>query len=480
MSVTLPRLGWLVAGVLLLVSACTNGKLVDRRSDRYDRQDLVAALQDPEAGAGLVLGVFPLAPNAVVDGDTIKVAGLDASLRLLAIDTEETWKSSKDFKLYERLGFEKYLEAKTAKSSGPYKGATPLGMDAKVFADDFFRSVTHVRLERDHPKEIRGLFGRFLTYVFVERDGEWINYNVECVRAGMSPYFAKYGYSRRFHDEFVQAQEEARENQRGIWDPNREHYRDYDVRLDWWNGRGAFLEAFEEQAAGRDDHIVLTHWDSLDRLADAEGKEVWLLGAVGGIRPAKGNAPTRVLLSRRMFSNFALVFFDDRVFERSNIGDAAGEFVVVRGTVTSYRFKGKRGKPGSKQLQIVVRNPEQVVAWSASLRNAGRALDGRHIPRVGDDLPSSHGAVPELDDASDTQPPAALPSDELPDDASEPPSPIESPLPEPPASDPTLDPGSPDPESPEPGSTDTIPPPPPPPPGRAHARLFPAHATSRG
>ena len=40
--------------------------------------------------------------------------------------------------------------------------------------------------------------------------GEWVNYNLECVKAGYTPYFVKYGRARRFHKEFVEAQDQAR------------------------------------------------------------------------------------------------------------------------------------------------------------------------------------------------------------------------------------------------------------------------------
>lgn len=358
-----------IAG-LVVAAACVNGKLVDRQPDRYDREALAEALEGLDSEAGLVLGVYPLASGAVVDGDTIQVEGLDASLRLLGLDTEETFKSDEDLRLYEGLGFARYLENERGDSTRPVKAATPVGMQAKHFAADFFRGVTRVRLERDHPKEVRGRYGRHLAYVFVEREGVWLNYNLECVRAGMSPYFTKYGYSRRFHDAFVQAQQEARAQGRGIWDPQLEHYPDYEERLRWWNARADFIAAFEKDASAHEDRIVLTHWDSLKRLAEAEGDEVWVLATVSEIRTAEENAPTRVFLGRRMFADFPLVFFDDRVFDRSGIQDAAGEFVVVRGTVSTHTFKGKgrRRRTPSKQLQIVVRRPEQIVAANASSR----------------------------------------------------------------------------------------------------------------
>jgi len=314
----------------------------------FDRQ----TLDDPEAG--LVLGVFPLSKNAIVDGDTVKVDGLDASLRLLAIDTEETFKGDKAWRAYE-VGWEAYLVNEQAKTSRPIKVATPLGMDAKYWAQDFFKGVNKVRLERDHPKEIRGRFNRFLTYVFVERDGEWINYNVECVRAGMSPYFTKYGYSRRFHEEFVAAQDEARAAKRGIWADDAMAYRDYDLRLIWWYGRGDFIAEFEADAALDPSLISLTNWDSLDRLEDRLGDEVEVLATIGDIRQG-ARGPKRVLLSRRLGSDFPLIFWEEEVFEQSGIQRYRGEFVRVRGVVTSYTDS----RSGRRQLQIEVRDPAQI------------------------------------------------------------------------------------------------------------------------
>ena len=58
--------------------------------------------------------------------------------------------------------------------------------------------------------------GRYLAYVMVKKDGNWVNYNIECVRHGFSPYFVKYGRSRRFHREFLEAQKLARDAKLGI------------------------------------------------------------------------------------------------------------------------------------------------------------------------------------------------------------------------------------------------------------------------
>jgi len=324
-------------------------------TERYSREALTEALASDAEQTGVLLGEFPLKNDAVIDGDTVKVGGLDGSLRLLGIDTEETFKTDADWRKYE-MGWERYLDNEAAKTNRPVKIATPVGMDAKHYAKHFFEGLTRVRLERDHPKEIRGHYNRFLAYILIERDGELVNYNVESVRAGMSPYFTKYGYSRRFHDAFVKAEKEARAKGVGIWEQGTEHYKDYDVRLPWWFGRAAFIEAFEREGADRDDYVALTHWDAIRRLETMVGKDVNLLATVGSIYKSDRGGPTRVMLSRRMFADFPLVIFDAQVLEESQLEKYKGEYVRIRGMVTTYENK----KTGTKTLQITLRNADQV------------------------------------------------------------------------------------------------------------------------
>ncbi|MEM9457141.1 MAG: thermonuclease family protein [Myxococcota bacterium] len=430
------RLGPLALALGLLAAACA-----PRSQGRYDREQLRTRLTAADTSPGLVVGEFLLASPAVVDGDTIKVVGIDGTLRLLAIDTEETFKSDKDRRAYDQ-GFEAYLANKQAGHDRPIKAATPLGMDAKHWAEEFLDGVRTVRLERDHPKELRGRYGRLLTYVMVERDGRWLNYNVECVRAGMSPYFTKYGYSRRFHDQFVQAQQEARAAGRGIWDPAKEHYDDYDRRLTWWNARAEVIADFEQQAQTQDHFIALTNWDAMERLEALEGEEVVLLATVGEIRPRQGNRPARVLLSRRMFSDLPLIFFEDDVLTRSDIEEARGEYVQVRGTVSRYVFRQKRKRsrkdePPRSQLQVRIRKPEQISF--VDTRPAHRAPNAEPVAATEPETPPADDrpAPAHEDPAPPTEPPAPGP---VPDDTPEPASLPAPPAPAPPAS-PDSDPG---------------------------------------
>ena len=300
---------------------------------------------------GLVIGEYRLAPHAVIDGDTIRVENVEESIRLLSIDTEEKVRSKRDRAAVE-VDFEKYLKTKRGNALRPKKAGTPMGNRATEFAEAFFEGIETVRLERDDPKALRGRYGRLLAYAFVKKNGKWASYNVEAVRAGMSPYFTKYGYSHRFHNQFARAEGEARRAQRGIWDPEAKGYGDYAERKDWWDARAAFIQAFEHETAGRDDYIVLTHWDANARLEEKLGEEVTVLGTVDKVQHFKGLV--RVLLGGEQGNDFPIIFRDKAVFLRSALGRYEYEPVRVRGPIERY----KRGS--YETLQIVVGDPEQV------------------------------------------------------------------------------------------------------------------------
>ncbi len=335
----------IVLALALLISCGPQG------GARYSRKAAQSSLGKLEA-PGLIIGEFEI--TKITDGDTVRVDGLDSSLRLLGMDTEETFKSEKDRRLFEN-GWEQYLAAKRGDSKHPVKAATPMGDEAKDWAKHFFEGASHVRLERDDPKEIRDRYGRYLAYVFALKKGKWVNYNVEAVRAGMSPYFSKYGYSRRFHQDFVDAERDAKAAGVGIWDPTKMHYPDYEERKPWWTARAEFIAEYHRQAEGRDDYFTLDAFDSMQRIEQAVGKEIVVLGLVGEVRLGD-RGPTKVMLSRKMFGDFPIVFFDKDVFASTGISKWRGEFVMIRGVVTVYENKYNK----RKQFQIVVDRPGQV------------------------------------------------------------------------------------------------------------------------
>jgi endonuclease YncB( thermonuclease family) len=322
------------------------------RTDRYTRKAAQKSLLKLET-PGLVIGEFKV--TKITDGDTIRVDGLDSSLRLLGMDTEETFKSEGDRRMFDQ-GWPSYVVAKRAGKPRPQKYPTPLGEDAKHFAEHFFEGADKVRLERDHPAEIRDAYQRYLAYVFVQnKAGAWVNYNVEAVRAGMAPYFPKYGNSRRFHDDFIKAQEEARAAKRGIWAPNVMAYPDYDERLEWWTARGSFVHGFRTEGEGKPNYIDISHWDATKRLEQLVGKEVNLLGLVADVRIGE-RGPTRVDLSRQQFGGFPLMFFDRDVLTQSGIATWKGEYVWITGVPTIYENRHTH----RKQVQIVIDRASQI------------------------------------------------------------------------------------------------------------------------
>ncbi len=337
--------------LLLIASFAAPAACAPVGGKRYSRKLAQKSLQKLEA-PGVVVGEFRL--TKVVDGDTIKVDGLDSSLRLIGDDTEETFKNEADRRGAE-AGLEQYMKDKRGNSPRPVKMATPMGEQAKLWAKHWFEGVDTVRIERDHPAEIRDRYNRYLAYVLANKNGTWMNYNVECVRAGMSPYFPKYGNSRRFHTEFVAAQAEAKAAKRGIWAPGAPGYPDYAEREAWWVARGNFVEAFRKEAEGKANYIDITHWDALDQLEANIGKEVHLLGTIGDVRIGE-KGPTRVTLSRRLFSDFPLIFFDRDVLGTSGVSEWKGEFIVATGIPTMYENKHTH----KQQLQIQIDRKSQI------------------------------------------------------------------------------------------------------------------------
>jgi endonuclease YncB( thermonuclease family) len=336
----------LALALATMIAACSGTS-----SSRYSRKQAQESLKKLET-PGTVIGEFTL--TRVVDGDTVRVDGLDSALRLVALDCEETFKSEADRRAVE-ADWEAYLKNKRGTSKRPAKAATPMGEQAKIFGKKFFEDSKRVKLERDDPRELRDRFNRYLAYVLVEKGGKWVNYNVEVVRAGMSPYFTKYGYSRRFHDDFVAAEKEARAAKRGIWAPDALSYKDYDERKLWWDARAEFIKAWDAQADGKPNWFIVTQWDLMRRLEQQIGREVTLLGTIGEI-VLGDRGPTRVTLSRRMFSDLPLIFWDKDVFASTGVIGWRGEFIAVTGIVTEYTNK----KTKRRQLQIVVDRPDQI------------------------------------------------------------------------------------------------------------------------
>lgn len=173
----------------------------------------------------------------VVDGDTIKVEINDAveSLRLISLDTEESWPGGS--KPVTNAG---KLASKWAKD---YFGVDDEGFptsEVKVDVEFDTNDPVNLCLEKH-----RGNYGRLICYVY--KGGE--NYNLTAVEHGWSPYFVKYGRSRLYQEEFLAAEAQAQSENLAIWDPETNaggNKRNYEQLIPWWYLRDSLAEGYRK------------------------------------------------------------------------------------------------------------------------------------------------------------------------------------------------------------------------------------------
>jgi len=235
---------------------------------------------------------------------------------------------------------------------------TPMGWAAKEFAEKWFPVGSTVRIEYDSAARKTGYYGRVLGYVFARVNGKWVNYNVECVRAGMSPYFDKYGRSERIEAAFIAAEREARIHNRGIWSPYAMAYPNYDERLAYWSRRAKTISGFEKKHGAEANAVSVMDEDDWRRLPGLVGKEALLFSTVNG-RNLKVDPPV-LELHHKEFSRVAVTFSDRAVFEAvaGFLQDFEKDFVYFRGAV------GRGAKLGGRtyHYRLRISDREQVFA----------------------------------------------------------------------------------------------------------------------
>ncbi|MCP3944981.1 MAG: nuclease, partial [Desulfobacteraceae bacterium] len=123
----------------------------------------------------------------VVDGDTIDVLYMGAKerVRLLNVDTPESVHPDKSKNTF-------------------------MGQKASAYTK---KRLDNKSVDLEFESKLRGRYGRLLAYVIV--DG--VNYNLELVRNGWSPYHTKYGTSKKYHTHFMSAEQNAKAQGLNIW-----------------------------------------------------------------------------------------------------------------------------------------------------------------------------------------------------------------------------------------------------------------------
>lgn len=191
----------------------------------------------------------------VIDGDTIKVRIEDEqeSIRLACLDAEES-------------------------RHGGSKPVTNAGRLASQWAKAYFETgdqgipIADVRIDLEFdtndPLQVclrkhRGNYGRLICYVY--KAGHSENLNVRMVREGWSPYFVKYGRSRLYHRELLEAEAAAQSSGLGIWNPATNaggNRREYASLLPWWCLRDTVVQDYRD--AGRQAGVLSVRLDYED------------------------------------------------------------------------------------------------------------------------------------------------------------------------------------------------------------------------
>lgn len=133
----------------------------------------------------------------VVDGDTFELENKER-VRVLGIDTPEKYESEKLEKDAERTGRDK-------------KTIQRLGKLASDHAKELIEGKK-VNLIPEPNYDDKDVYGRLLRYVYLE-DGTF--FNKKMIEDGYAYAFRKYPISKL--DAFVQAENDARINKRGLW-----------------------------------------------------------------------------------------------------------------------------------------------------------------------------------------------------------------------------------------------------------------------
>ncbi len=133
----------------------------------------------------------------VIDGDTFELENGER-VRLIGIDTPEKWESNKLTRDAER----------TQKDKNTIKA---LGLKATLYANNLLYDQL-VRLEPDSTNQNRDRYDRLLRYAYMQ---DTILFNLKIIQDGYAYAYTKYPFI--YMEEFLQAQREARENNRGLW-----------------------------------------------------------------------------------------------------------------------------------------------------------------------------------------------------------------------------------------------------------------------
>lgn len=284
----------------------------------------------------------------VVDGDTIKILleNEEESIRFVCLDTEESQQGGD--KPVTNAGI---LASKWAKQ---YFGVNEQGLpsgDIRVDLEFDTNDPVKVCLNKH-----RDNYGRLLCYVY--KAGESENSNLRIVREGWSPYFVKYGRSRLYHRQFVEAEVEAQAKGRAIWDPKTNaggNRRDYTTLIPWWYLRDNVVQDYRYLGIQAGVLSVRLDYEHLLEAGRAGHRVTVFCDLQSGINQWPGNGALIYAGSKFQKFNLWIPEKDSPVSQtilrliQTRYASSGRGYVYVSGAVSLYPPNSADGKP---QIEI--------------------------------------------------------------------------------------------------------------------------------
>ncbi|RVU42350.1 hypothetical protein EA187_17330 [Lujinxingia sediminis] len=326
----------LLAGLLCVGGGC-DAVEVARQSVETWQHSLTAKVSE-QAEALEPLGELQpaeLRKSGVVDGDTLRLVGFDKSVRVLCLDSEEALRGEE----LERAeaDWEGYQKERKGKGRFTRSYGTFVGNEATAWAREFFGGRREVFVEYASERHTRDFFGRHLAHIWVrEASGEWLNFGVEAVRAGWSPYATEYGHCEPYRGHFEQAQREAQKATRGIWRDGVRGYDDYPKRFEEWAPRARQIGLFRERLGDHPEVIELGTDTAMARLRLKVGGRVVVFGSVDRYSP-RGRPPKLYLRHRYREELMVQAPGPVRFADMTKSDFEPREFVYVEGKVEMFR-----------------------------------------------------------------------------------------------------------------------------------------------
>jgi endonuclease YncB( thermonuclease family) len=289
----------------------------------------------------------------VIDGDTIKLMldDKEESIRYVCLDTEESQRSSN--KPVTNAGI---LASKWAKA---YFGTNEQGIPSNDVRVD-------IEFDTNDPVQVclrkhRDNYGRLLCYIY--KTGAQENSNLRIVQEGWSPYFVKYGHSRLYHGQFMEAESNAQASGVAIWNPATNaggHQRDYSALIPWWYLRHSVVQDYRLFGIQAGALSVRIDYDAIVEAAKAGDQLTVLCDLQSGINAWTGGGA--LIYAGSICHKFNLWIPDRdspaaqailRLIE-TRYGRQGRNYVYVSGEASMYP-PNSQGKP-----QIVITDVEQL------------------------------------------------------------------------------------------------------------------------